>query len=161
GMFVDAIAGPYRETAELVGLCDLSQRRMDWHNRRLRTLGSGEPCPTFLAARFDEMIAETRPDTVIVTTIDATHPLYITRAMDLGCDVITEKPLTTDVEKMRTIFAAIERTGRSLRVPFNSRYAPAYTVLRRLLRQGVVGRPLCVDFSWLLDTRHGADYFRC
>ncbi len=35
GMFVDAIAGPYRETADLVGLCDVSQARMDWHNRRL------------------------------------------------------------------------------------------------------------------------------
>jgi predicted dehydrogenase len=160
GMFVDAIAGPYRETAELVGLCDLSQRRMDWHNRRLRTLGRGEPCPTFLAGRFDQMLAEARPDTVIVTTVDATHHLYITRAMELGCDVITEKPMTTDVEKMRAIFAAIDRTGRSLRVTFNYRYAPAYTLLRWLMRQGVVGRPLCVDFSWLLDTRHGADYFR-
>jgi predicted dehydrogenase len=26
--------------------------------------------------------------------------------------------------------------------------------------EGAVGRPLCVDFSWLLDTSHGADYFR-
>src|ERR1700757_2759050 len=93
GMFVDAIAGPYRENAELVGLCDLSQRRMDWHNARLRALGRGEPCPTFLAARVDAMVTETRPDTVIVATVDATHLLYITRAMDLGCDVITEKPM--------------------------------------------------------------------
>jgi len=54
----------------------------------------------------------------------------------------------------------IERTGRSLRVTFNYRYAPAHSVLRRLMMEGVVGRPLCVDFSWLLDTRHGADYFR-
>jgi hypothetical protein len=29
-MFVDAIAGTYRETAELVGLSDPSQTRMDW-----------------------------------------------------------------------------------------------------------------------------------
>jgi predicted dehydrogenase len=26
--------------------------------------------------------------------------------------------------------------------------------------EGLVGRPLLVDFSWLLDTSHGADYFR-
>ena len=25
---------------------------------------------------------------------------------------------------------------------------------------GLVGRPLLVDFSWVLDTSHGADYFR-
>jgi predicted dehydrogenase len=160
GMFVDAITGPYRETAELVGLCDLSQARMDWHNRRLQAAAPLSPRPTYRAEHFDRMIGDTRPDTVIVTTVDATHHLYITRAMDLGCDVITEKPMTTDVGKMRAIFDAIGRTGRSLRVTFNYRYAPAYTVFRRLMMEGVVGRPLCVDFSWLLDTRHGADYFR-
>jgi predicted dehydrogenase len=160
GMYVDAIAGEYRETAELVGLCDLSQTRMDWHNRRLETMAGIDPRPTYLANGFDCMIAETRPETVIVTTVDASHHLYITRAMELGCDVISEKPMTTDAEKMRAIFDAIARTGRSLRVTFNYRYAPAYTVVRRLMMEGAVGRPMCVDFSWLLDTRHGADYFR-
>lgn len=160
GMFVEALAGTYRETSDLVGLCDLSQTRMDWHNRRIVALAGGPPRPTYPAASFDRMIAETRPDTVIVTTMDATHHLYITRAMELGCDVITEKPMTTDAGKMRAIFDAIARTGRALRVTFNYRYAPAYTTFRRLLMEGVVGRPLLVDFSWLLDTRHGADYFR-
>ena len=159
-MYVDAITGPYRDAAELVGLCDLSQTRMNWHNRRLGTATGTAPSPAYRADRFDAMIAETRPDTVIVTTVDATHHAYIARAMELGCDAITEKPMTTDVKKMQIIFDAIARTGRSLRVAFNYRYAPAHTTLRRLMLEGVVGRPLCVDFSWLLDTRHGADYFR-
>jgi predicted dehydrogenase len=159
GMFVEAAAVTHRKTAELVGLCDLSRTRMDWYNRRLETTGL-EPLPTYLAEAFDRMVDETRPDTIIVTTVDATHHRYIVRAMDLGCDVITEKPMTTDVERMRAIFDAIARTGRSLRVTFNYRYAPAYTVMRRLMMDGVVGRPLLVDFSWILDTRHGADYFR-
>jgi predicted dehydrogenase len=160
GMFIDAIAGTYRETTELVGLCDVSQTRMDWYNRRLATMAEVGPRPTYLADSFDRMIADTKPDTVIVTTVDATHHLYITRAMELGCDVITEKPMTTDAAKMRAIFDVIARTGRLLRVTFNYRYAPAYTAVRRLMMEGVVGRPLCVDFSWLLDTQHGADYFR-
>jgi predicted dehydrogenase len=160
GMFIDAIAGTYRETTELVGLCDVSQTRMDWYNRRLAAMAEVGPRPTYLAASFDRMIADTKPDTVIVTTVDATHHLYITRAMELGCDVITEKPMTTDAAKMRAIFDVIARTGRLLRVTFNYRYAPAYTAVRRLMMEGVVGRPLCVDFSWLLDTQHGADYFR-
>jgi predicted dehydrogenase len=106
------------------------------------------------------MIAETKPDTVIVCTMDATHHLYITRAMELGCDVVTEKPMTTDIDKTRAIFDAIDRTGKSLRVTFNYRYAPAYTKLREVVMQDIIGRPLTVDFSWMLDTRHGADYFR-
>ena len=36
----------------------------------------------------------------------------------------------------------------------------AFSRFRQLLRDGAVGRPLAVDFSWLLDTSHGADYFR-
>ena len=160
GLYIDGISGTYRETAELVALCDLSQARMDWHNRRLVAQEGGAPRPTYPAESFDRMIADTAPDTVIVTTVDATHHQYIVRAMELGRDVITEKPMTTDAEKMRAIFDAIARTGRSLRVAFNYRYAPAYTTFRRLMMDGVVGRPLLVDFSWLLDTQHGADYFR-
>ncbi|MEP7287493.1 MAG: Gfo/Idh/MocA family oxidoreductase [Chloroflexota bacterium] len=160
GMYIDALTNTYREVSELVGLCDLSQIRMNWYNRKLQTERGLSARPTYLADQFDQMIAETKPDTVIVTTIDATHHRYIIRAMELGCDVITEKPMTMDAEKARAIFDAIDRTGRSLRVTFNYRYAPAYTKLRELMMQGVIGRPLCVDFSWLLDTSHGADYFR-
>ncbi|HEX2906018.1 MAG TPA: Gfo/Idh/MocA family oxidoreductase [Phototrophicaceae bacterium] len=160
GMYVDAITKTYRDVAELVGLCDLSQVRMDWYNQSIGTAVGLPPRPTYLAAQFDRMIAETQPDVVIVTTMDCTHHLYISRAMELGCDVISEKPMTTDVEKIRVIYDTINRTGKSLRVTFNYRYAPAYTQFRQLVMQGLVGRPLAVDFSWILDTSHGADYFR-
>jgi predicted dehydrogenase len=160
GMFVEAITATYHDVAELVAFCDLSQTRMDWYNRKLATIRDLEPRPTYFAHEFDRMVAETRPDAVIVCTMDSTHHLYITRAMELGCDVITEKPMTTDLPKLQAIFEAIDRTGRSLRVTFNYRYAPAYTQFRQLVLDGLVGRPLLVDFSWLLDTSHGADYFR-
>ncbi|HVO72043.1 MAG TPA: Gfo/Idh/MocA family oxidoreductase [Aggregatilineaceae bacterium] len=159
-MYVEALTRTYCDSAELVALCDLSQVRMDWHNHRLQSLTGLAPRPTYRADQFDRMVKDTRPDIVIVTTIDAFHHVYIVRAMELGCDVISEKPMTIDADKARAIFDAIARTGRSLRVTFNYRYAPAYTRLRELIMQGVVGRPLCVDFSWLLDTSHGADYFR-
>lgn len=159
-MFIDALVTTYRDVAELVAFCDLSQTRMDWYNQRLETVAGIAPIPTYHADQFKAMITETHPDTIIVTTIDATHHLYIVQAMEMGCDVITEKPMTTDAEKMKAIFQAIDRTGRSLRVSFNYRYTPAYTRFRELVIEGVVGRPLAVDFSWMLDTSHGADYFR-
>lgn len=160
GLYVEALVTTYTDVGELVALCDLSRTRMNWHNAQLAERLDLASLPTYAAQEFDRMIAETRPDTVIVTTMDCTHHEYITRAMALGCDVITEKPMTTDLEKLRAIFDAIDATGRSLRVTFNYRYAPAYTLFRELLMSGVVGRPLLVDFSWLLDTSHGADYFR-
>ncbi|HRA66782.1 MAG TPA: Gfo/Idh/MocA family oxidoreductase [Caldilinea sp.] len=160
GLYIEALTTTYAAVGELVALCDLSQTRMAWYNTQLAARLDLAPLPTYPADAFERMIQETRPDTVIVATMDSTHHDYITRAMTLGCDVITEKPMTTDLAKLRAIFAAIDATGRSLRVTFNYRYAPAYTRLRELIMAGVVGRPLLVDFSWLLDTSHGADYFR-
>ena len=158
-MWIRAVTETYRDSCEMVAFCDLSQTRMDWYNSSLRSQGM-DPLPTYPADQFDRMIAETKPDTVIVTTIDATHHIYIMRAMELGCDAITEKPMTIDAEKTRAIFDAIERTGRQLRVSFNYRYSPTYTKLRDIIMTGTIGRPLSVDFSWLLNTYHGADYFR-
>ena len=106
------------------------------------------------------MIRETKPDYVIVTTIDRTHHTYIIRAMELGCDVISEKPMTVDEEKCQEILDAVKRTGRNLRVTFNYRYAPHNTKIRELIRDGVIGEVYSVHFEWLLNTQHGADYFR-
>ena len=159
GMFVDAITTTYAEVAELVGLCDLSRTRMDWYCRQLEQRGMSAP-PMYQADDFERMIAERTPDTVIVTTIDAWHHHYIARALELGCDVISEKPLTTTLDRLHRIEAALQGSGKSLRVTFNYRFAPAYARFSQLIADGAVGRPLLVDFSWLLDTSHGADYFR-
>ncbi len=159
-MYFDAILGDYRDYADLVGLCDLSATRMDWYSRLAASRHHAAPPPTYAAADFDLLVRQQKPEVVIVTSMDCTHHYYIIRAMELGCDVISEKPMTIDAEKANAIFDAIRRTGRRLRVTFNYRYAPVVSRMREVLAQGVVGRPLAVDFSWVLDTRHGADYFR-
>lgn len=158
-MFTGAIGGDYADVAELVGLCDLSRTRMEWHNRQMADKGH-KPAEMFDAADFDAMIEQTKPDRVIVTTRDCFHDQYIIRAMELGCDVITEKPMTTDDAKCRAILDAIDRTGRSLVVTFNYRYAPKRAKVKEVLQSGTIGEIRSVDFEWLLDTSHGADYFR-
>ena len=90
-MFVRAITQTYPEQSELVGLCDLSQTRMDFYNQQLAEHLDMAPVATYHADNFDQMVAETKPDTVIVTTMDSTHHIYIIRAMELGCDAISEK----------------------------------------------------------------------
>ncbi|MCA9896490.1 MAG: Gfo/Idh/MocA family oxidoreductase, partial [Anaerolineae bacterium] len=76
------------------------------------------------------------------------------------CDVITEKPMTTDAVKARRILDTQARTGRKVTVTFNYRYSPPRTQIKDLLMSGVIGEVTSVDFHWLLDTHHGADYFR-
>jgi predicted dehydrogenase len=159
-VYIDAIADKFSDACELVGFCDLSRTRMAWHNARLKEDFDYPEVPTYLPDEFEKMIAGQKVNAVIVTTVDALHHEYIIRAMNAGCDVIVEKPMTIDAPKARAILEAIERTGRDLRVTFNMRYTPLGTKLRELIMSGVIGEPMAVNFNWALDTRHGADYFR-
>jgi predicted dehydrogenase len=159
-LYIDAICGTYSGHCELVAMCDTSSVRISYHNRRLADrYGHGE-VPGYLAGEFGRMLDERQPDVVIVTTVDAYHHEYIVAAMRHGCDVVSEKPMTTDAAKVAAILAAIEQTGRRLTVTFNYRYSAAYTKVKQLVAEGAIGTPRLVDFSWLLDTSHGADYFR-
>ena len=159
-MYTRAIAEQYGDSCQLVGLCDVNRGRMDLCNRRIAQAVRA-PIPCYRAEQFDRMIAETRPDIVIVTSgPDVTHSGYIVRAMELGCDVVTEKPMTTDAGSCRKILETVAATGRHCRVTFNYRYAPPRSQVKNLLASGLIGEILSVDFCWMLDTRHGADYFR-
>ena len=159
-MYADAIAGQYADSNELAALRDRSPTRLRFHTDRLRETHGLGAVPTYAPQEFDALVAEQRPDQVIVTTTDAIHHTYVIRAMELGCDVICEKPLTTTLDSAQAIADTVRCTGRSLRVTFNYRYAAAYTKLRELVASGAVGTPMLVDLAWLLDTSHGADYFR-
>lgn len=109
---------------------------------------------------FVKMLAEVCPDTVIITTVDRWHHEYAIRAMEAGCDVIVEKPMTIDAEKCRAMLEAEKRTGRKVTVTFNCRYMPYVSKAREMILEGAIGKVLNVDFEWYLDTSHGADYFR-
>lgn len=158
-MFQDAIWGAHKEHSSLVGVCDTNPGRLSYVQKRAAQAGAPAP-RTFLASEFDRMLRETKPAVVIVTTPDAIHAEYIVRALDAGCDVVTEKPMTTDAAMARRILDAVERNKRHVRVTFNYRYAPFRTQIKELLMAGEIGDILSVDFNWLLDTTHGADYFR-
>ncbi len=153
------IAEQFNETCELVAFCDVNQTRMNYANDYLESVGL-EKVPTYKHYEFDKMIEETKPDVVIVTSVDRTHDDYIIRAMELGCDVITEKPMTIDEKRAQAIIDAQKRTGREVRVTFNYRYAPHNTKIRELIMDGVIGDVYSVHFEWFLNTEHGADYFR-
>lgn len=157
-MYSFAIVQSHADSSELVGLCDSNagrlQQRVAW------AAAQGVKVPAYDAADFDRMIAECQPDCVVVTTKDCYHDEYICRAMELGCDVITEKPMTTDAAKCQRIINTQRRTGKRCVVTFNYRYSPPRTQVKDLLMSGVIGDVLSVDFHWMLDTNHGADYFR-
>ena len=158
-MYYAALAETYNETSELVAFCDINRTRMEYANEYVEQK-LGKPVPMYGADEFEKMIEETKPDVVIVTSIDRTHHRYIIKAMECGCDVISEKPMTMDADKCQAILDCIERTGKSLRVTFNYRYAPHNTKLREIIMNDTIGKVTQIHFEWMLNTSHGADYFR-
>jgi predicted dehydrogenase len=156
-MFSKALAEEFAAQAELVGLCDSNEGRlrlrMDW--AKARGLGP----QGYLAPDFDRMIEQCEPDCVIVTTVDRYHDEYICRAMELGCDVITEKPMTIDDHRCQRIIDTQRSTGRNCAVTFNYRYMPAMTQVKDLLMSGVIGDIISIDYHYLLNTNHGASYY--
>jgi len=143
----------YSDVVDIVGLCDINPKRVEAAKSMI-----GIKAPTFVD--FDGMIKEVKPDAVVVTTIDATHYRYIIRALELGCDVITEKPLCTDEHQCQAILDAQKRAGRQVTVTFNARHSAEAKKVKELLMEKVVGDLISVDFHEYLDTSHGADYFR-
>ena len=158
--FYHAIAENFSETSEITAFCDINRTRMEYAQKYLMEKFDYPKVALYDVDEFDKMIEEQKPDCVIVTSIDRTHHKYIIRAMELGCDVVSEKPMTVDNVKCQEIIDAVKRTGRKLRVTFNYRYAPHNSKVRELIMDGVIGDVKQVHFEWFLNTSHGADYFR-
>ncbi len=153
GFWGKRIVDNYSDIVEFVGLCDINPGRLEFAKRHMKV-----NCPVF--TDFDKMVIQTRPDMVIVTTVDATHDEYIIRAMELGSDVLTEKPMTTDEVKCQAILDAEKRTGKKCIVGFNYRYGTLFTAIKEQLAKKPIGDITSVDFHWYLNVYHGADYFR-
>ncbi len=154
---IEGYAGPiikeYASHVQLCGVYDINRKRA-----QLVSFYGGTDIPVY--DDFDEMLSTVKPDTVIVTTKDCAHDFYVIKALEAGCDVIVEKPLTTTFEKANAIKEAEEKSGKTVTVVFNLRYLPFFVRVKELIKSGIIGDVLSIHYEWMLDTLHGADYFR-
>jgi predicted dehydrogenase len=153
GMWGRGFQARYGDELEFVGLCDVNPLRVEAAKRELEV-----GCRTFTS--LDQMLEQAKPDLLVVTTVDAFHAECITKALGRGIDVLTEKPMVVDEAQCRAVIDAEKASGGKLTVTFNYRYAPKHQKIKELLLEGAIGAVSSVDFSWYLDTSHGADYFR-
>ena len=82
----------------------------------------GATCKTY--TDFDLMMKETKPEILIVTTMDSTHDEFIIKGLNYGSNILTEKPMTTDEVKCQAILEAQRKSGKELIVTFNYRFSP-------------------------------------
>jgi predicted dehydrogenase len=159
-MYIRAIFGKHSDTAELVAFSDVNRGRVEFYQKLIQELGATGPVASFDPEDLTSFIQANNIDRVVVTTPDYTHADYIVEALKAGADVVVEKPLTIDAEGCRRITRAVKETGRNVVVTFNYRYSPRNSAVKEIIQSGVIGKVTSVDFSWVLDTVHGADYFR-
>lgn len=153
GMWGTPLVKDYADLLEFVGLCDINPKRAKVAQELI-----GTTAPTF--TDFAEMIRTTRPDTVIVTTVDGVHAPYVCQAMKMGCDVICEKPLCTQADQARAIRDTQRKTGRDLTVTFNVRHSNSAMKMKELLLAGEIGEIYQANYDEFLNRSHGTDYFR-
>lgn len=159
-MYIRAIFGRHADTAELVTFSDVNPGRVEFYQKLIQELGAPGPVASFDPADLTAYIQANNIDRVVVTTPDYTHADYIVEALEAGADVVVEKPLTIYAGFCRRITKAVAETGRNVVVTFNYRYSPSNSALKEIIQSGVIGKVTSIDFSWVLDTVHGADYFR-
>ncbi|HAR39606.1 MAG TPA: 4,5-dihydroxyphthalate dehydrogenase, partial [Porphyromonadaceae bacterium] len=96
GMWGGDIVKDYADQVQYVGLCDHNPGRLEVGSQMI-----GANCPTY--TNFEQMMRETKPDQLIITTDDNTHDYFVEKGMEMGADIICEKPMAIDEKKIQTI----------------------------------------------------------
>jgi predicted dehydrogenase len=118
GLEVVGVVEPARDAAERIGRLF-----------RVRTFDS-----------LSRLLAETRPDALIISTPTSSHFAVAQEALAAGVHVLVEKPIAATVEEGRSLIAAATRAGVHLAVGHIERFNPAVRELKQRLDAGELGR---------------------
>jgi hypothetical protein len=99
--------------------------------------------------RFDtwERVFE-RPkfaDAVIISTPDNLHYAPCIKALEMGYDILLEKPISPSERECRDILKLAKKTGRIVAVCHVLRYAPYFIKMREIIQSGVLGKVVSVQ----------------
>ncbi|MDQ0194353.1 Gfo/Idh/MocA family protein [Paenibacillus wynnii] len=104
---------------------------------------------------IEEAIKETGANLVFDVTVPTSHYNIATASMELGCDVLGEKPLAETMEQCNEIVALSDHTGRSHAVMQNRRFDPRIRSLQEMIKSGVIGRPGYMGAEFFLGPHFG------
>lgn len=154
GSHLPALAA-HAERVELVAAVDIDAARLDAFREAAAAAGlPGVRGYTDLAA----MLAEARPDLVLIGTPPSLHREQTIAALQAGAWVLCEKPLTLSLAEYDEIAAAEQATGVYASVVFQHRYGSGAVHARQLIASGELGAPLVAhcQTTWHRDTAYYA-----
>ncbi|MCT1653277.1 Gfo/Idh/MocA family protein [Brachybacterium muris] len=93
----------------------------------------------------DDLLAAV--DVADVCTPTPVHAGIVHQALDAGCHVVCEKPLTLTVEDARAVVEHAERAGLQLFPAHVVRYFPQYAAAKQAVDAGAVGTPAVLRYE--------------
>ena len=84
-------------------------------------------------------------DAIIITTPDDLHYGPCMKALEMGYDVLLEKPIAPTEQECRDILSLTKKTGRIVAVCHVLRYAPYFTKLKEMIDSGAVGQLISIQ----------------
>lgn len=100
-------------------------------------------------ARWEDMLAQARPEIVVIATPPHLHKAIALEAFGGGAHVLCEKPLAMTAAEGREIVDAAARAGRVGMTGFNWRFPAAMQRFHAMVEAGHVGRPFHIGARWL------------
>jgi hypothetical protein len=84
-------------------------------------------------------------DAIIITTPDDLHYGPCMKALEMGYDVLLEKPIAPTEKECREILALAKKTGRIVAVCHVLRYAPYFIKLKEMIHSGAIGELISIQ----------------
>ncbi|MHB1355336.1 MAG: Gfo/Idh/MocA family protein [Anaerolineae bacterium] len=141
--------------AHLVGVCDIIPERADAAAQRL-----GVP------AFYDQvtMLKALKPDICSIATggyeYSSDHYLPTMIALEAGCHVLGEKPISNEISKAEEMVAKAREKGLCYGIDLNHRFTPAALLAKRWQDEGRIGHLLFVNMAlWIMNPRESSPYF--
>ncbi len=143
----------FKDKFRLVSVCDIDPEKIalaqkDWGI-------PDEQC--FLDA--DEFLKEKRSDALVIATQDRDHVQMCIKALQLGYDILLEKPISPVEDELYELLEAYNKYNKKVIVCHVLRYAPAFLKLKELLDSGEIGKLVCIDWIEQVTYWHQAHSF--
>lgn len=98
-------------------------------------------------------------DLAIIATMDAQHYDGTMKAIDLGYDILLEKPISPDARECVEIARHAEQKGVKIVVCHVLRYAPLFTQLKDIIDSGEIGKVMSIDHVECVGNVHQSHSF--
>ena len=99
----------------------------------------------YAGTNWDEALADCNPDIVSIGTPGGAHAGPISKAIEHGCHVFCDKPLTESGESARYLYQLSFDKGVKTAFAASYRYMPEILHAKELVADGAIGEPLEVE----------------